>query len=73
MKMHQTIIVEHYSRYLNRKNINISITRKNLYWEPKEAELVEAARIKLELKKSEQLSEEARAEIELLAMFSYST
>jgi hypothetical protein len=47
MKKHPTIIVEHYSGYLNQKNLNISITRKNLYWEPKEAELIEAARIEL--------------------------
>ena len=64
MKKHPTIIIEHYSGYLNRKNINISLTRKNLYWEPKEAELIEAARIELQLKKSEHLSEEARERIE---------
>ncbi len=45
MKKHPTIIVEHYSAYRNQKNLNISITRKNLYWEPKEAELIEDARI----------------------------
>ena len=64
MKKHPTIIIEHYSGYLNQKNINISITRKNLYWEPKEAELVEAARINSHLKKSEQLSPDAREQIE---------
>jgi tetratricopeptide (TPR) repeat protein len=65
MKKHPTIIIEHYSSYLNQKNINISITRKNLYWEPKEAELIEAARIELQLKKSEPLPQEARAQIEV--------
>lgn len=64
MKKHPTIIVEHYSGYLNQKNLNVSITRKNLYWEPKEAELIEAARIELQLKKSEQLPLDARAQIE---------
>ena len=64
MKKHPTIIVEHYSGYLNQKNINISITRKNLYWEPKEAELIEAKRVELQLKKSGHLSEEAREQIE---------
>lgn len=64
MKKHPTIIVEHYSGYLNQKNINISITRKNLYWEPKEAELIEANRIELQLKKSEQLPQEVREQIE---------
>jgi antitoxin component of RelBE/YafQ-DinJ toxin-antitoxin module len=64
MKKHPTIIVEHYSGYLNQKNINISITRKNLYWEPKEAELIEAARSELQLKKSEQLPKATKAQIE---------
>ncbi len=64
MKKHPTIIVEHYSAYLNQKNLNVSITRKNLYWEPKEAELIEAARVELQLKKSEQLPQAAREQIE---------
>ena len=71
MKKHPTIIVEHYSGYLNQKNINISITRKNLYWEPKEAELIEAARIELQLKKSEQLPLDARSEIEVQNPFTW--
>jgi hypothetical protein len=64
MKKHPTIIVEHYSGYLNQKNLNISITRKNLYWEPKEAELIEAVRVELQLKKSEQLQQESREQID---------
>jgi antitoxin component of RelBE/YafQ-DinJ toxin-antitoxin module len=64
MKKHPTIIVEHFSGYLNQKHIHISITRKNLYWEPKETELIEAKRIELQLKKSEHLSEAAREQIE---------
>jgi antitoxin component of RelBE/YafQ-DinJ toxin-antitoxin module len=71
MKKHPTIIVEHYSGYLNRKNINISVTRKNLYWEPMEAELIEATRIKLQLKKSEQLSKEAKKQIEIQNPFTW--
>jgi antitoxin component of RelBE/YafQ-DinJ toxin-antitoxin module len=71
MKKHPTIIVEHYSSYLNQKNINISITRKNLYWEPKEVELIEAARIELQLKKSEPLPQEARAQIEVQNPFTW--
>jgi hypothetical protein len=65
MKKHSTIIVEHYSGYLNQKNLNVSVTRKNLYWEPKEAELIEAARIELQLNKSEPLPKDARAQIEV--------
>jgi antitoxin component of RelBE/YafQ-DinJ toxin-antitoxin module len=64
MKKHPTIIVEHYSGYLNQKDINISLTRKNLYWEPKEAELIETARIDLQLKKSVPLPKVAKAQIE---------
>jgi hypothetical protein len=71
MKKHPTMIIEHYSGYLNRKNINISVTRKNLYWEPKEAELIEAARIELQLKKSEQLPQESRAQIEIQNPFTW--
>ena len=71
MKKHTTIIVEHYSGYLNQKNLNVSITRKNLYWEPKEAELIEAARIELQLKKSEPLPQEARAQIEVQNPFTW--
>jgi hypothetical protein len=71
MKKHPTIIVEHYSGYLNQKNLKISITRKNLYWEPKEAELIESARVKLQLKKSEQLPQEARAQIEVQNPFTW--
>jgi antitoxin component of RelBE/YafQ-DinJ toxin-antitoxin module len=64
MKKHPTIIVEHYSGYLNQKNIHISITRKNLYWEPKKAELIEAARVELQLQKSEPLPKAAKEKIE---------
>jgi antitoxin component of RelBE/YafQ-DinJ toxin-antitoxin module len=71
MKKHPTIIVEHYSGYLNRKNLNVSITRKNLYWEPMEAELIEAARIELQLKKSEQLPLDAKAQIEVQNPFTW--
>jgi hypothetical protein len=71
MKKHRTIIVEHYSGYLNQKNLNVSITRKNLYWEPKESELIESARIELQLKKSEQLSQEAKKQIEIQNPFTW--
>jgi hypothetical protein len=71
MKKHPTIIVEHYSGYLNHKNLNVSITRKNLYWEPKEEELIEATRVELQLKKSEQLSQEAKAQIEMQNPFTW--
>jgi hypothetical protein len=71
MKKYPTIIVEHYSSYLNQKNINVSITRKNLYWEPKEAELIEAARVELQLKKSAPLPPDAKAQIEVQNPFTW--
>jgi hypothetical protein len=71
MKKHPTIIVEHYSGYLNQKSLNVSITRKNLYWEPKEVELIESARIELELKKSAPLSPDAKAQIEVQNPFTW--
>jgi antitoxin component of RelBE/YafQ-DinJ toxin-antitoxin module len=71
MKKHPTIIVEHYSGYLNHKNLNVSITRKNLYWEPKEVELIESARVELELKKSAPLPPDARAQIEVQNPFTW--
>ena len=41
MQVHPTIMIEHYSGYLQAKHIQKSVTRKNLYWEPKQVELVE--------------------------------
>jgi hypothetical protein len=64
MQKHRTIIVEHYSGYVQKKHINISVTRKNLYWEPKEAELIEAARTELNLAKSQRIPREIAARIE---------
>jgi hypothetical protein len=41
MQVHPTIVVEHYSSYLEETDLLKSITRKNLYWEPKSKELME--------------------------------
>jgi hypothetical protein len=41
MKVHPTIVVEHFSGYLEEMDIHKSITRKNLYWEPKKKEQIE--------------------------------
>jgi hypothetical protein len=59
-----TIVVEHYSSYLEATDILKSITRKNLYWEPKQKELVEAARVEQKLTPSKRLSKAAIAQIE---------
>ena len=59
-----TIVVEHYSSYLEATDILKSITRKNLYWEPKQKELVEAVKAEQNLTSSNRLSKEAMAQIE---------
>jgi hypothetical protein len=64
MEEHPTIVVEHYSSYLEATDVLKSITRKNLYWEPKQKELVEAARVEQKLTPSKRLSKAAIAQIE---------
>ena len=64
MKLHPTIIVEHYSSYLEETDLNKSITRKNLYWEPKKKELAEIAKIEQKLTSSKRLSKEAVEQID---------
>ncbi len=64
MQEHLTIIIEHYSSYLEGTDINKSITRKNLYWEPKQKELVEAAKKEQNLTSSNRLSKEMIDRIE---------
>ena len=59
-----TIVVEHYSAYLEATDVLKSITRKNLYWEPKQRELVEAAKAEQNSPLSKRLSKEAAAQIE---------
>jgi hypothetical protein len=50
--------------YLEETDINKSITRKNLYWEPKYQELVEIAKAKGELTSSNRLSKEVKQQIQ---------
>ncbi len=64
MQEHPTIVVEHYSSYLEETDINKSITRKNLYWEPKLKELVGVAKKEQKLTSSNRLSKEAIEQIE---------
>ena len=44
MQEYPTLIIEHFSSYLEETDINKSMTRKNLYWDRKQKELVENAR-----------------------------
>ncbi|MBF2064343.1 MAG: hypothetical protein IGS39_07965, partial [Calothrix sp. C42_A2020_038] len=64
MQEHPTIIIEHYSSYLEETDINKSITRKNLYWTQKQKELVEKSKTKQELTASGRLSKQAKQQIE---------
>lgn len=64
MQEHSTLVIEHYSSYLEETDINKSITRKNLYWDRKQKELVENAKTKPELTSRERLSKEAKKQIE---------
>jgi hypothetical protein len=64
MQVHTTIAIEHFSGYLEETDIHKSITRKNLYWEPKKREQIEIIRTHQNLKKSERLSPELLARIE---------
>lgn len=64
MREHPTIIIEHYSGYLEETDILTSITRKNLYWTQKHKELKENAKTKQELKTGELQSKQAKELIE---------
>ncbi|RUS92694.1 hypothetical protein DSM106972_098420 [Dulcicalothrix desertica PCC 7102] len=64
MQEHPTIIIQHYSSYLEETDINKSITRKNLYWTQKQKELVENNKTKLGLTASGRLSKQAKQQIE---------
>ena len=64
MQEHPTLVIEHYSSYLEETDINKSITRKNLYWDRKQKELLENAKTKSELISRERLSKEAKKQIE---------
>jgi hypothetical protein len=59
MKVHPTIIIEHYSGYAQEKHIHKSITRKNLYWEPKQSELAQTLKQVQQTAKYQQLSPES--------------
>jgi hypothetical protein len=50
--------------YLEETDLNKSITRKNLYWEPKKKELAEIAKIEQKLTSSKRLSKEVVEQID---------
>ncbi len=59
MQVDPTVIIEHYSGYLQEKHIHKSITRKNLYWEPKQEELAKTFKQEQQTAKYQQLSPES--------------
>lgn len=64
MQIHPTIIIEHYSGYLQDKHIQKSVTRKNLYWEPKQLELVENLKREQQIASYQRLSPESTEPID---------
>jgi hypothetical protein len=55
MQTHPTVIIEHYSGYLEGVDVDDCITRKNLYWKYQRRELIKAAKLAQNLTSSQQL------------------
>jgi hypothetical protein len=66
MQSHPTIIVEHYSGYLEGVDVDDCITRKNLYWKNQRKELIKTAK-----STERQLSKEQMTQIELQNPFTW--
>jgi hypothetical protein len=64
MQEHPTMIIEHYSSYLEETDIHKSITRKNLYWDKTQKELLENAKSKPESTNYQQSKKEAKKQID---------
>jgi hypothetical protein len=71
MQTHPTVIVEHYSGYLEGVDVNDCITRKNLYWRYERKGLIKAAKSAQNLTSSQQLSKPEIAKIELNNPFTW--
>jgi hypothetical protein len=71
MQTHPTVIVEHYSGYLEGVDVNDCITRKNLYWKSERKGLIKAAKLALNLTSSQQLPKPEIAKIELNNPFTW--
>jgi hypothetical protein len=64
MQTHPTMIIEHYSGYLEGVDIDDCITRKNLYWRYQRKELIKAAKSAQNLTSSQQLPKSDMAKID---------
>jgi hypothetical protein len=64
MQTHSTVIIEHYSGYLEGVDVDDCITRKNLYWKYQRKELIKAAKFDQNLTSSQQLPKPEMARID---------
>jgi hypothetical protein len=64
MQTHPTVIIEHYSGYLEGVDVDDCITRKNLYWKYQRRELIKAAKSAQNLTSSQQLPKPEVAQID---------
>jgi hypothetical protein len=64
MQTHPTMIIEHYSGYLEGVDLDDCITRKNLYWRYQRKELIKTAKSEQNLTSSQQLPKSEIAKIE---------
>jgi hypothetical protein len=71
MQTHPTIIVEHYSGYLEGVDVDDCITRKNLYWRDRRKELIKTAKSEQNLTSSQQLPKSDIAQIDLNNPFTW--
>jgi hypothetical protein len=71
MQTHPTVIIEHYSNYLEGVDVDDCITRKNLYWKYERKQLIKAAKLALNLMTAQQLPKAEMAQIELNNPFTW--
>ncbi len=71
MQTHPTMIIEHYSGYLEGVDVDDCITRKNLYWRYQRKELIKTAKSSQNLTSSEQLPKSEIAKIDLNNPFTW--
>jgi hypothetical protein len=71
MRTHPTVIIEHYSGYLEGVDVDYCITRKNLYWKHQRKELIKAAKSAQNLTSSQQLSKSELVRIDLNNPFTW--
>jgi hypothetical protein len=71
MQTYPTMIIEHYSGYLEGVDVDDCITRKNLYWRYQRKELIKTAKSEQNLTSSEQLPKSDMAKIDLNNPFTW--